>query len=1197
MAIGFITGRMGTDRTSVLLDMVMEDAKINSNKPIIILVPEQYTHEMEKKVSERLMIDKDRYFRIRVLSFSTLSNIVFTTVGGLVEKRIQESTRNILMYKAMLNVSRRLKTFKVGKSGVGLIGSMNKMIDEFKVNSIGIDDLKNAYPALNDEAMSMKLEDFYHIYKEYNSLMEGRFVDSVDSLGLFAKNIDDLDMIEGASIYIDEFSSFMPVQKTVIEKIMLKAEKVYFSLMMDINNIYNDKGVFFEVNRTYREVLDFAVDNNIPRLKDVNLSDRSMFKNGEMMHIEENISRYRPALYPQKSSNVSVYPSVDPYREIDNIARSISIDIRERGYRFRDIALVIRNLNDYRHIVESVFNDYGISYFMDIKEDSRMNPVVVFIMNMIDIKRKRYSYQSMFSYLKSGLLGLSIDEVSVLENYVLANGIKGKRWFREWDKPIEYSVDEYDSQNEKEEIKEQNKNYKHKLQADVSMYEPDALGENIEESSEGERYSDTGDETIIDIDIEKLRKRVMDPIERFDSSITKDSTVRDIASSLYVFACDIGLPDKIDSMIEEFEENGDLQKSREYSQIWNVFIDMLDEMVQFLGDDKMNIGKFYQLLETEITSIKIGVIPPKNDQVLVTEPSRMRKTDIRSLYVAGVSEDVFPKRLMDDSMMTSLERKKLKEVGIKFYQSFINRILGEQMLVYKSLASSSERIMLTYPLINIKGDNMNPSPIISKLESMFGDSIYSPQSEEGRYITKSDLFNLLCIGISGDKRLDVSDLKDEIAIFRYLSNDESYSRKLDLIRGSVEYKNNDRITKELAHQIYGKGVFSVSKLERYAMCPYSYFVNYGLRAKKRREYSFVPLDSGIYTHKIIDEFSKNLQKNHILWREVDDEYINSEVRRISNEIFEKKSSYILNSSERFKALSNRINNMITSSISVMAEQIKRGLLEPRSYESEFGIKAELPAIRYTLEDKTPITIVGKIDRIDSYFDKDEGVEFIRVVDYKSSKNVLDLNRIYYGLQMQLFMYMNAISNYKRLIDKSYSEKILAIKYPAALSYMEIKNPVVTLDKFSKDAIKSNRHEEELKETKLKGYVVKDLKVIEILDNTLDHSSNKKSSIMDITLKKDGIASHTKGLEIEEFNVVSKFVSKKAKDISENIYSGAIDISPYKYDSRKPCDYCDFKSICKFDESFEYNNYRLLRKLEDESILNKMSKEVDDKDGK
>lgn len=1154
MAVGFITGRMGNNRTKTLLDLAVEEAKEYSDKPIFILVPEQYTHEMEKKLAQRLEYDKDRYFRIRILSFSTLSNLVFTSIGGLVDKRLKESTKNILMYKAMLNASDKLKTFKVGKNGVSLIQSMSKMIDEFKMNFIQNEDVKIASEKLEDKSMSMKLEDFYNIYSEYNNLMEGRFVDSVDSMELFSRNVEKLDIIDGASVYIDEFLSFTPVQWKVIESIILKASRVYFSILLDIKDINYDKGIFFESNQTYWDIVDFVNINNIGRLNDFHLDDFSMIKSNEVLHIESNISRYSPKKYGvKKAHDIRIISADSPYREIENIARKIKELISE-GYRFRDISVSIRDLDGYRHIVENVFKEFDINYFLDSRVDSSMNQIFIFLMNIVDLKRKNYSYQSMFSYLKNSLLDFDIHEISVLENYVLANGIKGKKWFETWDKPVSYRLDDVHEIN-------------------------------------GEELSKDDKKYPLDFDIEKIRQKVIAPIEKFKNKTSGRCSVRTISTALYDFVMDIDLPSKIDSIIEILEEDN-LMEAREYSQVWNIFVDMLDEMVEFLNDDYVSIDEFYHLLETEISSISIGIIPPKNDQILVTEPSRMRKSDIKISFVAGVNEDIFPRRISDDSMLTNMERKKLRDVGVRFYQNFIGRILREQLVVYKSLCSASEKLFVSYSSFDVDGKSINPSPIIPKLISMFGGGIIENSDNKHKYITKADLFDTLCEGILNEEQ-DPNYFKELAPVFVYLSNDDEYKKRVELIIDGVLRERKERIESDLAHKIYGKGIFSVSKLEKYAMCPYSYFVNYGLKAEKRREYSFVPLDSGIYTHKILDEFSKRLSQKHILWKDIDGEYIKSEVEDISKNIMNKNGKYILNTSERFRRISDRINSVLSSSLLVISEQIKRGELEPRAYECGFGVEknSNIPAISYRLNDGTPISIVGKIDRIDTYFSGKDSVEYVRVVDYKSSNKELDLNRIYYGLQMQLFMYMNAIINYRKAMDKTNSSNDISKKYPAQLSYMEIKKPIVDLDKYSSENMELNRFEDELKSTKMKGYVIKDINIIKILDSTLDMDKNKKSSIMDVTLKKGGISSFTKGLEISDFRIVSKYVNKKAVDISEEIYSGNIAVSPYRYNKKGPCEYCDFKSICKFDENMGENKYRLLKKYSDAEVIKMMNKEV------
>ncbi|MEG0250083.1 MAG: helicase-exonuclease AddAB subunit AddB [Peptostreptococcus sp.] len=1164
MGVSFITGRMGCNKTDKILDLCFQEAKKESQKPIYILVPEKYSYEMEKKISQRLLLDSDPYFRIRVVSFTTLGNIVYSNVGGLTERKISKTARAMLIYKALDSVSNELVTFKAKGSGVGLVSKIMDMIIEFKQNDMSVDEIYEIAKNSEEDSLKHKLNDLAKVYERYESYLLDNYFDTEDNLEFFSKKLDDYKELSGATIFIDEFTGFTPIQYLVIEKLMIYSENIYFSLMTDLKNFNSRTGVFSKTNITFMKINEICQKNSIKRDSDIHMKECEYYDNPVLRHLEKNINEFNPAKYTDllvlnnknqyiKDSLKNIDDSLriiefkNTHLEVEHIASEITRLVRDEGYRYSEITIAMRDLDSYAYLIRSIFEDYNIGYFLDEKIAAKNNPIIVLVLSILEMKQKNYSYESMFRYLKSGLTPISNLEISMLENYVLANGIKGRRWFDEtWDYPITHSLEDNSINKDKDEA-----------------------------------YLKT---------INDIKNKLMDPIERLHNKLKGRNTVSEICRYLYEFTIDINLPEKIIDLIEKFKEEENLYKVKEYSQVWSIFTDMLDEMVEFLADEKIGLERFINLMEAEFDGFELGIIPPARDQVFVTTIDRMKNPEMKVLYLIGVGDGVFPQDISDDNMLTDNDRDRLLKQGIKFDTDMMSRAYDEQFLVYKALSMSMSRLIVSYSVADFEGKSMRPSPLIKKLKKMFPNIKMEISHDEkinsnfddvvDNISAKERLFDDLISNIRQSTNIEENKI-DECwrNVYRYFRDNDNYKLKMKMINKAINYKNSaENMNRNLAGEIYGAGMFSISKLENYVSCPFSYFVNYGLKVKDRELYEFNAMDSGTYSHKILDTFSKRVIINGVDWNDIDNSYIKSEVEKISNQIIEDRKGYILKSSEKHKYLAGRINKNLMDSLEIMSEQIRRGDFLPQNFEVEFGFKGDIDPIRYKLEDGKAIVLTGKIDRVDSYNDGE--VDYVRVIDYKSSTRNLDMDKIMAGIQMQLFVYMSAVLKSNKKLDK---DNIVngqgANCKPAALLYSRfnpVKSKVSSLEEVEKMTEK-DLEENLLNENKLSGFVIKDKEVIKHLDKTLDEE-NKKSLILPIANKKGGeIGAHTVGLNFDEFETVSEYVLDKTKEICEEIYSGKIDIHPYKLGDEVPCRFCDFKSICQFDPTIKGNRYNSIKK--------------------
>lgn len=1151
MGVRFVIGRGGSGKSTYMLDQIKSRVQENETTPVIILVPEQYTFEMEKRLSQLFSGDiKDKYLRSRALSFKTLSSIIFSHVGGLTNITINSSGNAMMTYKAIENVSNDLNIFSKSSSQSGFVSSISDMISEFKQYNISSDMIENIAGNMENETLALKLKDISKIYKEFEDKLHEKYIDSQDMLNLLCDKLQVSDYFEGAYVYIDEFTGFTPTQYKVLKSIFSKAKEVNISLTIDsIDNFkYRKTDAFSRTKFTYDKLLKLCNEDNIKVLPNINLNNDVIKKfkdNKELQHLEKYYNSYPYKTYEDETKHIQIREFNNLYNEIEEIAKEIISLVRDKDVRYRDITIATRDLNRYDFLIKSIFNEYNIPNFIDKKREAKSNPIIVLLISALEMRNRRYSYETMFRYLKSGLIGINNDEVSLLENYVLANGIRGKNWFEErWDYRLYHNINVEESDYEKEVI---------------------------------EKVND-------------IKNRVIKPIIALQEKLKGKNKAENICKYIYEFLLDIDMPTTIENLIKRFKDKGELDIANQYSQVWNIVVDILDQIVEIMGEENISLDKFIKLISLGFDEYELGLVPPSIDQVLVSTVDRMKNANTKYLYLVGTNDGIFPLIAKDNSLLNDKDRENLGERGIEVDIDSKTKTFEEQFLVYRALTSTSENLIVSYPIADHEGKTLRPSIIISRLKKIFSkvsnksylvDKDYNSSEEIlSNITTKIPMFGELISEIKEFE--DTKEINDVwLDIYKYYSNDIEYKDILKKVISGLSYTNQvSKVEEEKIKSLYQNNLLSVSRLEKYAQCPFAYFIQYGLKAKERKEYSFTAPDLGTFIHNILDKFSKELAKDNLDWKDIDISYISNKVSAIVDIIVDKIPGYILESSARYKYLAFRLKKMLITAIDIISEQIKQGSFEPTDYEVEFGIKGKYPPIKIVLNNGEEINLIGQIDRVDEFESGED--KYIRIVDYKSGNKNIGLTDIYYGLQLQLMVYLDAILESSKDNDINLN--------PAAILYCRIDDPIA---KFNEDKDDLEVREAILKDLRLKGLLIKDPNIIKEMDKSLANGERTTSLIVPANITKDGgIGRNTNGVTYDEFDTLRKHVKGTIKDLCEDMMSGNIMIEPYKNKNGTSCDFCTYSSICQFDTTLKDNKYKILNNKSNEEIIKLMEGEIE-----
>ena len=1138
MGIRFIFGRAGTGKSRFCLEQIKKkiDRNDNNNK-LILLVPEQYTFDTEKKFLE--VVTEKGFLRGEVLSFKRMAHRVFEECGGRTDIRISDSGRNMLIYKILKDKTDELEYFNRMTKEQGFSSVVSKLITEFKKYNISTEILNLKEEEINDDELKKKLKDLGLIYNEFNNALHKQFIDGDDELTLLYNKLIDCNIYDDAEIWIDEFTTFTPQQLEVIKMLAKRAKTVNITLCSDslsngVDIDYTD--VFDAIKNTENSILNIMKEGNISYLEPINLNKGIPYrflKNDTLSHLERHFFTYPFKPYKEEPNNIRLYKANNSYEEVETVAKDILEMVRDKGYRFKDIAVVCRNIAEYEKIATVIFNDYNIPFFIDKKREILDNPLVVLIISSLEILINNWSYESVFKFLKSGLINIEEKYIDVLENYVLANGIKGYKWTRD-------------------------------------LYDKDEISD---------------EENILFEIMEEVRELLIS----LHNKIRGKKTVKEITTSLYNFLVELKVFDTLESWLEEFESIGLQDKIKEYMQVPEMVIEILDQVVDVLGDEVLDIKEFTKILISGFEEKEVGVIPMALDQINIGDISRVKGREVKALYLIGVNDGVLPSVNKEEGIISDRERDILRDIGLRLASDTKSRAFEEQFIVYTALTIASEYLMVTFPMADFEGKSLRPSIIIPRLKKILPRLV--EESEIYNLKENDDKFSKITAPIPTFNEL-ISALRMEFEkeevdeywaeAFKWFEENEDFKSKASRMFKGLTYTNLvEKVPREKIRRLYQaenkKLIFNVSRIEKYAQCPFSYYVQYGLKAKDRKVYEFSAPDLGSFMHNILDDFTNKIRNEKISWSELNKERCKVIVNELVDKKLESDTNSILNSTKKYKYFADRFKRTITKSVMVISEQMRKGSFEIFRNEFEFGGFKDGEPIKIDLPSKETVYLVGRVDRIDT-LDLD-GNTYIKIVDYKSGAKKFNLTEVYYGLQIQLLVYLDALIKNSKFILKNQA-------MPGAILYFRIDDPIIKSKKqLSEEEIKENI----LKELKMSGLLLKNIDVVKAMDNDME----TYSLIIPASIKKDGdFSSNSSVVTEDQFNILRKYVNDKMAELCEEMLSGDIKITPCKNNNTPYCNYCDYSSVCQFDTSIENNKYKIILKKNNNEAWKLIKDEVE-----
>ncbi|MDG5789670.1 helicase-exonuclease AddAB subunit AddB [Evansella sp. AB-P1] len=1161
MSVSFLLGRSGTGKTTKIIKKMIEDTSSDpQGSTIIYLVPDQMTFQSEMQL---VRSELQGMTRIQVLSFSRLALRILQETGGIAKYHIQSTGIQMLLRKIVEREKDNFSIFKKATDTNGFIEQLEQMITELKRYD-SIEALNEEFEKLNvkdnrrpqEEILKDKLHDIRIIVTQFEQELSNHYVSSEDYLRLLAEQIPLSNYLRKAHIYMDGFHAFTPSELNVIQQLMVHSKEITFSLTIDRsydeNERLNELDLFFETARTYQEISHIAHAAEVELKDPILLKKNYRFKAEALVHLEKFFD-VRPTVASNNNDGIEVIAAVHRRSEVEGVAREILHLVRDKSYRYQDIVLYLRNLNEYVELLDTVFEDYDIPIFMDQKRTMLNHPVIELIRSSMEIIQGNWRYEAVFRCFKTDLL-FSKDQnvpemrerVDQLENYVLSYGIQGSRW-----------------------------------------YEGEPWKYRRIRTSANEKKSGSYKEQQFETEINELRSALVFPIRLLEKGMKKGKSVQQYCEVLYEFLERCDIPKKLENLRDDALNAEELQRSKEHDQVWDAVIDLLDQLVEVSGEEKISFDMFRKVLDTGLESLKFSIIPPAIDQVIVADMEHSRLTNIKCAFILGVNEGVIPATPNEGGMISEEERESLNKQGVALAPSSTIQLLNEMFLLYLSLSTPSNRLYLTYPLADAEGRTLQPSISINRLKDLFPTIEEKLWFSDPTEMTEDEQLSF----INGPKKT-LSYLTTELQswkkgypiphywwdVYNWFVSQYSWEKQVKMVLHSLFYKNKgSALPENISSQLYGTEIqTSISRMEQFESCPFAQFANYGLSLKERETYKLEAPDIGTLFHAALKEMAEYLMKSGRDFSQLTKDECHRLAKEIVNELAPNIQRQILLSSNRYHYIKKKLEEVVARASSVLAEQSKASGFSPVGLEVGFGPNEELPPLRFQLDNGHTMELVGRIDRVDRA-DNGEGL-LLRVIDYKSSKKDVHLSDVYYGLSLQMLIYLDVVV--------SFSERWIGTKAsPAGVLYFHVHNPLIQ----ATEMMTLDEIEQELfKQFKMKGLISADPDVARLMDSSIDQG---RSTIIPAALKKSGeFYSDSSVISSDDYSSIQSFLRKKVKAIGTSITDGNLDIQPVKTKQHVACTFCSFSSVCQFDSSIETNEYRKLTKLKKDEAIEKIRKE-------
>ena len=1138
MSLRFYFGPSGSGKSHRIYEEIMQRAAQEPGRNFLIIVPDQFTMQTQKDLVMRS--DRGGILNIDVLSFGRLSHRILEEVGTKEMPVLDDTGKSLVLQKIAADLKEQLPAMGSLLHKQGYIHEVKSAISEFMQYGISTQDMDKLIASAEKRgALAMKLRDLKTLYRGFQDYIRDHFITTEETLDVLRRSLVKSKILPDSVVVFDGFTGFTPIQNRLIQELMRVCEETIVAVTIgeeeDPYQMDGEQKLFHLSKKTVADLVKLAAEAEVTRGEDVFVKGgpNRFTEAPALCYLEQNLFRYQYEPYTEKQCEIRMFEALSPREEVHQTALYIRKLIREEGLTYRDIAVVIGDLEGYASYVETEFGQLEIPCFLDRTRGIVLNPMIEYIKSALQLYIRDFSYDTVFHFLRSGMADISREEIDELENYVIRTGARGYRTYSR------------------------------------------LFTRRTEEMQQGSGQEDTerAEETLERLN--RIRQQFADTVEILH--MAPRAKAGEYVDHLYDFLEQNQVQQKLLNYQQQFEQEGDLAKAREYAQIYRLVMDLLDQIYELLGEEEISLQEFADILEAGFGEITVGTIPQNVDRIVVGDMERTRLKQVKVLFFLGVNDGNIPKNASKGGIISDMDREFLIESGTEMAPSPRQQMYIQRLYLYLNMTKPSERLYLSYAKVNSDGKGIRPSYLIDTVRKLFPQlAVEYPQNrsrleqiegrqEGARYLAEE-------LREYADGTLREEERQDFYLMYRaYETDPEGRDR---LTAAAFRRYKESGLSRIVARALYGRQLEnSVSRLETYAACACRHFLQYGLSLQEREEFGFEVSDMGNVYHAVLENFAGKLAESGRTWWDFDENFATQAIKEAVEGYAATYGETVLYSSARNEYAITRMSRILTRTVLTLQQHLKQGSFQPDDYELSFRFAEDLDSIHVDLSEEEKMHLQGRIDRIDVSEDAEH--VYVKVIDYKSGNKKFDLAALYYGLQLQLVVYMNAAME---LESRKHPDKEIV---PAALLYYHIDDPTIeTPVELTQEQI----NEEILTKLRMNGVVNSDPAVVERLDRFLQD----KSKVIPVEKKKDGSFSARSGiLSREELQVVSAYVDTKIRQIGREILDGKIAANPYEKGNEEACTYCAYKKVCGFDGSIPGYEKRQLEDLDKQTLMQRM----------
>jgi len=1081
VSLNVIYGKAHSGKTTEcykIIDSILN----NSNDKIIYMVPEQYSLDAERKISDKF--SKIGGDRIEVLGFERLATSTFSKVGPVVCDFLDDNAKIMLVERILIKLNGKFTYFSGSAKKEGFAAIILDMIKLLKKNCVSVEALKKASENSDNAMFKLKIYDIIMILEEYNSFFNLPYADTENNMDLLAEKIEKFGLFRDTHIILDNYMTFSAQQFKIIEKMLVNCPTVTVTLTTDSTEYKTDFEVFYRAKLTLDKLYSFAYDNNVKVEPNKYLS-ANYLENDELNHLINNYFNSNISKFENETKNLFVIESQNAITEIDKVACEITKLVRENNYRYKDIAVITRNSSEYYPIIADAFERYNIYYNITESITYDKNFLCKGMMSIFNIVSYNYSLESIMEFVHSDLCDMGLYDKFLLENYVLEVGNTSNLWSS--DKEITFKGS----------------------------------------------FSDKSFERV-----KKSIYYVRDCIKSFTDNFEGRKTVNEIVGAYNKYLAYINAEESVKKCVYKFKGKKDIQMAKQTVLVYNHIIKSLNQMSIYFGDIQLTFEKFYKILSASVSNFKLDAVPSGVDDVEVTTIDRFQATKVKAVFVVGLNDGTIPRGYISDGILKDSE---LEQLGIE--ESILKAHCDENYVIYRMFNCATDKLYLSYPNYDSNGGELGVSTVIPAIKRIFGkitvlENIYE---KEAPICDIGGIVPTFKKAISGD----ADGFWGQVILWYKKNMPQMY----DKIISAKNYTNQpSRLFGDVIKKLYGDNVnSSISRIENYNKCAFSYFVRYGLGVEERKKFKIDAKSYGTFMHEIIENFCKYADK--LGWENVTDEICIQKAKDITKQVMFDNLGEYYTDSPRQVYLFKKITKIMETVIKNVTEFYKESKYVNLGYELDFSEGSEFDAITVKLDDGSTVKLKGKVDRADIL--QTEGGDLVSIVDYKSGKKDIEFEKIICGIQIQLPIYLKAICD-----NLGKSGKTV---FPSAMLYYNIYDPVIADGK----SYTNEEIAEKIKaELRMKGLV--------------EENSNIPDGF---------VVKRNKVVTLNQIDKLCNSAYKKVKSSLEEIMSGNISINPICTDGTCTCEYCPYFNICNFDLDLKGNQYSVYGKMTKEEFFN------------